>query len=300
MMPKYPIYIPSKGRWDSRLTSKALEDIRVPYYIVVEEQQAEQYRAVVNSSLCTVLVLDPEYQRTYDACCDLADDVSRGSGPARNFAWDHARSLGHERHWCVDDNINGFVRWNHNRRIRVLDASSICSMEDFTDRFLNIAMSGPAERYLLGSLYDVAPFRINTRIYSCNLIRTDIPFRWRGRWNEDTILSLDMLKAGWCTALFHAILQNKTSTTHKMKGGNTDVLYANGTLEKSQMLVREHPDVSRVVWKFGRHHHHVDYRPFKKNRLVRKSGIVIPEGVNNYGMKLVHLQDSATLAKVAG
>ena len=32
MNPKYPIYIVSKGRADSRLTSKALEKINCPYY----------------------------------------------------------------------------------------------------------------------------------------------------------------------------------------------------------------------------------------------------------------------------
>src|SRR5687767_14144816 len=37
--PRYPIYIISKGRCDSRLTSRALEWIKVPYHIVVEPQE---------------------------------------------------------------------------------------------------------------------------------------------------------------------------------------------------------------------------------------------------------------------
>jgi hypothetical protein len=43
MKNKYPIYIPSKGRWESRLTSKALEEIKVPYKIVVEPSEYENY-----------------------------------------------------------------------------------------------------------------------------------------------------------------------------------------------------------------------------------------------------------------
>ena len=35
------------------------------------------------------------------------------------------------------------------------------------------------------------------------------------------------------------------------------------------MLVREHPDVSKLTRKFGRWHHHVDYKKFKQP-LVRK------------------------------
>jgi len=71
-----------------------------------------------------------------------------------------------------------------------------------------------------------------------------------------------------------------------MKGGN-DEIYKDGTLDKSKMLARLHPDVAKVVWKFNRWHHHVDYRPFKNNKLRRKKGYNIPEGINNYGMKVV-------------
>lgn len=52
------------------------------------------------------------------------------------------------------------------------------------------------------------------------------------------------------------------------------------------MQVAMHPDVSRMVWKFGRWHHHVDYSDFKANKLRRKPGIEIPRGVDNYGMVL--------------
>jgi hypothetical protein len=60
------------------------------------------------------------------------------------------------------------------------------------------------------------------------------------------------------------------------------------------MLVDLHPDVSRVVWRYGRWHHHVNYEPFKKNKLILKSGLEIPNTVNNYGMKLVKLQKNNT------
>jgi hypothetical protein len=52
------------------------------------------------------------------------------------------------------------------------------------------------------------------------------------------------------------------------------------------MLEEMHPDVARVVWRYGRWHHYVDYNPFKKNELRFKPGVVLPEGNNEYGMKL--------------
>jgi hypothetical protein len=72
-----------------------------------------------------------------------------------------------------------------------------------------------------------------------------------------------------------------------MKGGNTEELYrAEGTRKKSEMLAEMHPDVAKVVWKFNRWHHQVDYSPFKGNKLVRRKGLVVPDRVNEYGMIL--------------
>tara|TARA_Y100001938_G_scaffold114142_1_gene156794 strand:- start:753 stop:1058 length:306 start_codon:yes stop_codon:yes gene_type:complete len=95
-----------------------------------------------------------------------------------------------------------------------------------------------------------------------------------------------MLKAGWCTILFNAFLQYKV-TTQVIGGGNTAEFYAEeGTLPKSEMQVRMHPDVSKLAWRFGRIHHHVDYSPFRKNKLIKRKDLEIQEGVNNYGMSL--------------
>jgi hypothetical protein len=119
------------------------------------------------------------------------------------------------------------------------------------------------------------------------LIENAAPYRWRGRYNEDTDLSLRVLKDGLCTIQFNAFLCGKV-TTQRMKGGNTEEFYRQeGTLAKSQMLADLHPDVAEVVWKFNRWHHHVNYKPFKKNKLIMREGLVINKGVNEYGMKLI-------------
>jgi hypothetical protein len=70
-----------------------------------------------------------------------------------------------------------------------------------------------------------------------------------------------------------------------MAGGNTAEFYAaEGTLPKSKMQVALHPDVSKLVWKFGRWHHQVDYAVFKRNKLIRKADVQA-SGVDNYGMR---------------
>ena len=55
------------------------------------------------------------------------------------------------------------------------------------------------------------------------------------------------------------------------------------------MLKEVHPDVTELVWKFGREHHHVNYLPFKDTRLKRKNDVVLPEGNDDYGMKIKKL-----------
>ena len=69
--PQYPMYIVSKGRGDSRLTSRCFERLRIPYFIVVEVQDFDEYACVIDeekSSLShlnvPIMVTDQEEQGT--------------------------------------------------------------------------------------------------------------------------------------------------------------------------------------------------------------------------------------------
>jgi len=288
MNPDYPVYIVSKGRWESRITSRALERINVPYYIIVEQDEYEQYAEVI--SPLKILILPKDYLDTYDTFDNGIINKSKGPGAARNFAWDHSIQHNHKWHWVMDDNINGFERLNKNERNKVTSGTIFKCAEDFVNRYENVALSGFEYRQFGGGARrKKSPFRLNTRIYSCILIRNDIPYRWRGRYNEDTDLSLRALKDGWCTILFQCFLQNKAGTM-QIKGGNTKDFYdIEGTYNKSTMLKDMHPDVADVVWRYGRWHHDVNYDVFKDNKLIRKEGLIIPDRVNNYGMILGEL-----------
>jgi len=284
MNPKYPLYIVSKGRADSRLTSKALEKMQVPYYIVIEKSEYKDYLAVIDKK--KILILPEKYLDEYEVLDNLGRSKSTGPGAARNFVWEHSQQNGFEYHWVMDDNIEKFCRYNDNQVHRVKGGSIFLAMEDFVERYENVAMAGPNYFKFIARKQKYPSFVKNTRIYSCNLIKNDTPFKWRGRYNEDTILSLDMLKAGYCTIQFNAFLQVKM-TTQVLRGGNSEEFYdKEGTLPKSQMQVDVHPDVSKISFRFGRIHHHVDYTPFKKIKLIKKQNITIKKDVDNYGMEL--------------
>ena len=286
--PKYPLYIVSKGRSETRLTSKALEKMQVPYYIVIEQSDFKEYSAVIDKK--KILILPEKYLDEYEVLDNLRRSKSTGPGAARNFVWEHSKESGFAFHWVMDDNITAFYRLNNNLKIKVFSGAFFRAMEDFVERYENVSMAGPNYDYFAKQNQKLPPFIKNTRIYSCNLIKNDTPFKWRGRYNEDTILSLDMLKAGYCTIQFNAFLQGKVPT-QVLRGGNSQEFYdQEGTLPKSQMQIDVHSDVSELVFKFGRIHHKVDYKPFKKTKLIKKKNININKGVNNYGMELKQIK----------
>jgi hypothetical protein len=292
--PSYPVYIISKGRHESMMTSKCLTALKVPHIIAIEPQDLQNYETALDKfKLCDYASL---------IICPFSNHGD-GPGRARNYCWDHSIANGATSHWVLDDNIDWFYRLHKNQRIRVQSGAIFKAAEDFVDRYENVPVSGFQYRFFIAPNQKYPPYVTNTRIYSTLLIRNDCKHRWRGRYNEDTDLSLRVLKDGDCTVQFNAFLQEKAAT-QTVKGGNTEEFYhkegtldktqwrdgrlnAEGTINKSQMLVDLHPDVASIVFRYGRWHHYVNYEPFKKNELRLKSGIVLPKGNNNYGMKLV-------------
>jgi len=283
--PTAPIYVVSKGRADRQLTSRSLSEMGVDHYVVVEAQERKAYTRHA-AARAKIIVLDPKYQREYETLDDLGDTKSKGPGPARNFAWDLATLAGAKWHWVMDDNIQRFYRLNRNAKIQMRTGAGLRAMEVFCARYENVLMGGPQYESFCPRRIDWPAFVLNTRIYSCNLIRNDAPFYWRGRYNEDTDLSLRMLKAGFCTVQFNAFLQNKVAT-QTLGGGNTKEFYAKeGTRPKSEMLVRTHPDVAHLMQRYGRWHHFVDYNSFKRNAPRLYPAVQIAPGADEFGMSL--------------
>lgn len=272
------MFVISKSRATRCLTARELVNMNVPFQLVVEPQEADKYRAEWPS---VPLLVTP------------FSNLGSGSIPVRNFVWDVAVNLGAKRYWIIDDNIEGFHRLHQNEKYKVADGTIFRCCENFVDRFKNVPMAGMNYYSFCKKTDAVPPMILNTRIYSCILLETARPDRWRGRYNEDTDLSLRFLKQGLCTILFNAFLCGKV-TTMRMKGGNTDEVYqdTDNRREFAESLVEQHPDVAKVVWKFNRWHHQVDYSRFKSNKLEYVEPKTFSNAVNNYGMKLVTIEKS--------
>ena len=312
MQSRYPIYIISKGRPDSRLTVKSLDAMGAMYRVVIEESEYDDYAAVINPNKLLVL---PEGFRENPKWARRCENTGLlgGSIPVRNWVWEHSIAEGHKRHWILDDNIWHFYRAHNNRKTKVLTPTPFRVCEDFTDRYTDVKMSGMNYANLCPGYSKRPPYYHNTRVYSCILLANDVyengELYWRGKYNEDTDLSLRLMKAGYHTYLFNAFVCGKCATL-TMEGGNTKEVYGIDQVGTkydrtgsdfdhrrafAESLHAQHPGEVRITQKFGRWHHHIDYRVFQNKKPTKKPGLNIPKGGNNYGMKLVKLKTATIL-----
>jgi len=260
-MNKYPIYVISKDRHDCCYTADFLIKDKVPFKLVIEPHQFDLYVK--------------KYDKKYILCLPFKD-LGLGSIPARNWVWDHSIKTGAERHWILDDNIRYIMRTYKGKRIRCSSIPAFKSLEDFTDRYENIAISGL--NYSMFVIGANKPFYHNVHVYSFMCIKNNIKQRWRGRYNEDTDLCLQVLAGGLCTILLNVFCCNKIRTG-MMKGGNATSLYkGDGRLTMANSLKRLWPGVVSINRRFQRPQHIIakTWSGFD-TPLIKKKNIIIPE-----------------------
>src|SRR5205085_8000665 len=101
-------------------------------------------------------------------------ELGCGSIPVRNYVWDLATKTGKTRHWLMDDNIPSFYRTHHNLVIRVETGAIFRAVEDFADRYTNVAIAGLQNNQFVKAKAVWPAFYLNTRVYSCTLIKSNL------------------------------------------------------------------------------------------------------------------------------
>jgi len=250
----YPVYIISKGRYEKTLTADNLENSNIDYLIVVEPQEYDLY--------CKKLGVNRVLKLPFS-------NLGLGSYPARNFCWEHAKSLGYKYHWLFDDNIQYWVKWVNGKRTKITDIdSALFFVEQFTIKN-NIDISGFEEPNFVVKI-PKKPFKTNCHVYSAMLIKNNLPYHWRLKYNEDIDLCLQVLHNGGSTASCVYYMADKVSTAAKMKGGNQTELYKGNdpkkNLLKAKMIEAVWPQYAKTVIKYGRHHHLIDWKVFNKKK----------------------------------
>lgn len=252
--PKYPVYIISKGRAYNPITAKLFEGANIDYLIAVEPQEAVEYEKVLGRHRILILPFS---------------NLKLGSYPARNYCWEHAKNAGYKRHWLFDDNILSWKTWINGKRKCTNDIlKALIYVERDADKY-EITISGFEEPNFVVKP-PKKPFKRNCHVYSAMLIKNDIPYRWRLKYNEDVDLCLQVLHNGGSTSSCVYYMADKVSTSVKMKGGNQDELYKGNDpkkkLLKAKMLESVWPQYAKTVIRFNRYHHFVDWKIFKKQK----------------------------------
>lgn len=293
LLPRYPIYVPSKGRAQRGYTARFLIDDRVPFRLVVEPSEAAEYARLWGADRVLILPWDGDSPERR-AFCQERGIENGGLIAARNWIKEHSIAEGAERHWQLDDNIGGVLRRIYNgRRLPCAAGPAMRAIEDFTDRYENIAIAGMNYYKFLAQGENLPPFHLNCRVYSFSLILNSLPYTWRLAYNDDTDICLQVLAGGWCTVLFNAFCADK-KTSMMVPGGNTDDLYrGDGRLRMARSLERHWRGVVSTTRKYGRPQHIVkdSWRRFD-TPLKLKPGIdlgSIPD--NDYGLRLTVVKE---------
>lgn len=280
--PRYPIYIPSKGRYGRSETARMFDKYETPYRVVVEPQEVDNYAKALGKDKLVVL---PENDQ--------------GLVYARNFCKQHSIDEGHERHWQFDDDIRMMGRMYKRERIQCNSSIAISAAEDFIERYENVGLCAFNHIGFLGPQQACPPFYLNTRCYTCFCMWNKLPNTWRYRYNEDTDMSLQVIAAGYCTIMFNAFFMQTCDTNYggkesKVEGGQQAVYADDGRLKMSRDLERQWPGVVTTERKFGRPQHKIKSNWTKfDTQLIRKKTIDFDamKKIDELGMKMMTVQE---------
>ena len=199
----FPIYIISKGRAYNPMTCKIFENANINYSLVIEPQELKKYQEKIPVEKIITLPFE---------------NLGLGSYPARNFCWTDAKLKGYKYHWIFDDNFCMFKKWINRKRIRI---ENITDALVYVEKYItknNIDIGG-FERPEFSILPPKKPFKHNCHVYSAMLIKNELPYRWRLKYNEDIDLCLQVLhnKGSTASCVYYMAKKNRYRTKNERR-----------------------------------------------------------------------------------
>lgn len=297
------VFIPSKGRSKNCQTHRNLEafDMHDWVYVVEPDDYWNYIHRLRDDGVYRpethVFAFDVDRFKSpltkdnpdgFDYCDSYGWDpnLTTGPGPARNALHQLAIDLGLKHYWMMDDDIANFAidafyfqknLWTKDlqnggvkeSRLSLKDAFEM--YERMLDKFSNIGLAELDKQGLVQNHRKNCHFSVNCKAYTCIRFSTEGPkIRWRSRFNDDVMISLDYEKRGFVNVSCK-VLSYQTPSTQSQAGGMTEAFKQEGTLRKVRYLVKQYPETSFATLKFGRIHHLVDYSKFRQ-KLSRVEG----------------------------
>jgi hypothetical protein len=245
-----------------------------PVYLVVDDEDPTlpEYQALYPDQ---VIVFSKSEGRSIT---DDADNTGAGRGVvyARNMCHSIASKLGWKYFVELDDDYYQWkIRFNSNLEYGWYDGNltevfrAMVSFLDSDDRILSVAMSQGGDHIGGGtsSYNKKGPIALR-KAMNVFICRTDRPFSFYGRINEDTTAYVTLGRRG---SLFFTVMQAQVTQldTQENPGGLTEIYLDTGTYYKSFLSVMWEPSCVKISamgsptaghdghWRI---HHHVEWR----------------------------------------
>lgn len=258
------VYIISKGR-PKCTTAQTLTKMGYPgdWFIVCgnNDETIDEYRKNWGEHVLEFDWYD-EITRTDTLDNFGFDDMPSGAVPVRNATCDIARARGEKRHWQLDDDYNHFYRVIPGTlKKERMDGEQLYEVLTEISEFANrcsLQNAGIA----LGTIesHPAKKKTFSRRVFNAHNLPTDekLLTRWRGRMNDDLINAIETYRNGGFEMLFkYANLTMEPS--QKEAGGLTDLYQQEGTVRKTAYPVLLAPQAVKLVVRFGRYHHRVNW-----------------------------------------
>ena len=226
---KYPICILSYKRANKYgFTSKLLSRLKIPHYLFVEPQEEDIYKEWIGDDLyCSIVIGARNYS--------IEDKM--GSSPMRNFILDCGKENSFDMVWMLDDNIKSYKRYYQGVKNDIESYDIFASVEEYIRRYDNVGIVSHNFNPFIREGDARTCIVKNNKCYSSMLIHTGNDIRFRYKYNEDVLMSIEYICKGFCNLSFNHILYDK-DTSGSNKGGNQENIYCdNGYKKKYDYLL---------------------------------------------------------------
>lgn len=262
----FACFILTHGRPTLQKTYKTLkkQGYKGPIYLIVDDEDdcLDEYKRLYGDQVI-VFSKDKAAEHT-----DKGDNLQKKNIVvfARNVCHDIAKDLGLEYFLELDDDYTAFhYRWPKGNKLMVFTPKKIEPVFDAYLDFLDVSgalsvcfMQGGD---FIGGAHDFEKKGISRKAMNTFFCRTDRPFKFRGRINEDVCTYVCLAHKGHLFFSTNQISIRQTDT-QQSQGGLTDVYLESGTYMKSFYSVIMCPSavkVSALKDTASRYHHKIDW-----------------------------------------
>lgn len=268
-----PLYILSLGRYKYNDTYKSLKNMGCKNIkVFVEPCEYKLYNKTIPHN--ELVKLPKDYHL-----------LKEGGKHVRNYIHIYSKLYNRDKkkYWLLDDNIDGFYFFQDNIKYECLSGFCFYYVEKFMNKWKNSYLGGMGYSSDICEIEKSKPCIVkNSKVYSCFLISNDITNiiigeLWKGKYNEDIILCIELLQKGYPTFTTNQFLCNKLSTGNR-KGGNQVNLYKakdekSWDYRKTDYLLKFFPLLTKCGYmKFSdrrgkTYHHYINWKQIGKNTL---------------------------------